>query len=188
MRHSARPIPLRDTPQLYGIVTRILHWGMAALILWQFLGMGLRLIYGRQDWLAPFVGSHAPVGTLLFVLILLRVIWALANRHNRPPHGDGLVGKAAAIGHGLLYLLMLAISSLGLLRAWGSDRPFAPFGIPVFSAKTPEVEWTGALAGAWHGEMAWTLLALIAGHVVMVGVHQAMWRDGTLARMVGRRG
>ena len=32
------------------------------------------------------------------------------------------------------------------------------------------------------------LLLLIAGHVLMVGVHEGMWRDGTLARMAGRRG
>lgn len=188
MRHAAPRVPFRDTPQVYGQVTRILHWTMAALILWQFLGMGLRAVYGRQDWLAPFVGSHAPVGTALFVLVILRALWALANRSNRPAHEGGLLGRAATAGHALLYLLMLVIPGLALLRAWGSDRVFAPFGFQIFSAKTPEVEWTGNLAGALHGELGWFLLALVAGHVLMVGLHQAMWRDGTLARMAGRRG
>lgn len=191
MRHtptSAGRVPLRDTPRVYGIISRALHWTMAALILWQFLGMGLRAIYGRQDWLAFFVGSHQPMGTVLFVLIVVRAVWAVSNRRNRPAHGGGLMGMAATAGHGLLYALMLAIPALGLLRAWGSDRVFAPFGVPIFSAKQPPVEWTGALAGALHGELGWVLLAVIAGHVAMVGVHQAMWRDGTLARMAGRRG
>lgn len=188
MSHAADRVPLRDTPRLYGTVTRALHWAMAALILWQFAGMALREIFGRQPWLSPIVGSHAPVGTILFVLVLLRALWALANRRNRPAHGGGLLGRAAAAGHALLYLLMLAVPALGLLRAWGSDRGFAPFGIPLFAPKSPEVAWTDALAGALHGELAWLLLALIAGHVVMVGIHQAMWRDGTLARMAGRRG
>lgn len=187
MSHAAPRVPLRDTPQLYGTVTRALHWTMAALILWQFAGMGLRAIFGRQPWLSPLVGSHALVGTILFVLVVLRALWALTNRHNRPHHGGGTIGRAAAAGHGLLCLLMLVIPALALLRAWGSDKPFALFGIQIFSAKTPEIEWTGALAGALHGELAWLLLALIAGHVAMVGIHQAMWRDGTLARMAGRR-
>ncbi|WP_374302406.1 cytochrome b [Paracoccus sp. (in: a-proteobacteria)] len=190
MRHTHTPatrVPLRDTPQVYGKISRVLHWTMAVLILWQFFGMGLRAIFGRQDWLAPFVGSHAPVGTVLFVLVILRALWALANRRNRPAHDGGLLGKAATAGHALLYALMLAIPGLALLRAWGSDRAFAPFGFQIFSAKTPEVEWTGNLAGALHGELGWFLLAVIAGHVLMVGVHQAMWRDGTLARMAGRR-
>lgn len=191
MRHADMPVsrvPLRDTPQVYGTVSRLLHWTMAALILWQFLGMGLRAVFGRQDWLAPLVGSHAPVGTILFVLVVLRGAWALWNRRNRPAHGGGWLGRAAGAGHGLLYLLMLAVPALALLRAWGSDRAFAPFGFEVFAARTPPVEWTGALAGALHGELGWFLLALVAGHVLMVGLHQAMWRDGTLARMAGRRG
>lgn len=187
MSHIPLRVPLRDTPHVYGAVTRILHWLMAALILWQFLGMGLRAIYGRQDWLAPFVGSHAPVGAALFVLVILRVLWALANRRTRPAHGDGWQGRAAAAGHALLYLLMLAIPSLGLLRAWGSERGLTLFGAQIFAPKSPPVEWTAALAGALHGELAWLLLAVVAGHVAMVGVHQAMWRDGTLKRMAGRR-
>lgn len=191
MSHTHAPasrVPLRDTPLVYGRVTRALHWTIAGLILWQFLGMGLRAIHGRQDWLGFFVGSHQPVGTVLFVLIVLRAVWALSNRRNRPAHGGGLPGATATAGHALLYLLMIAIPALGLLRAWGSDRVFAPFGFQIFSARTPVVEWTGKLAGALHGELAWLLLAVIAGHVLMVGVHQAMWRDGTLARMAGRRG
>ena len=44
-----------------------------------------------------------------------------------------------------------------------------------------------ATCSVMHGEGAWLLLALIAGHVAMVGLHEA-WRDGTLARMAGGRG
>ena len=43
-----------------------------------------------------------------------------------------------------------------------------------------------APANAAHGLLAWTLLALIAGHVAMVLLHRFLWRDGTLARMAGR--
>lgn len=190
MRHTPTPalrVPLHDTPQVYGKVSRLLHWAMAVLILWQFLGMGLRTIFGRQEWLSPIVSTHAPTGTILFALVILRVLWALANHRNRPAHGEGFVGKAATAGHALLYALMLVIPSLALLRAWGSDRAFAPFGFQIFSAKTPAVEWTGKLAGALHGELGWLLLVMVAGHVVMVGIHQTMWRDGTFARMAGRK-
>ncbi len=65
---------MRDTEAAYGPVTRLLHWGIAALILWQFLGMGLRLIFGRTPLVSFFVGSHQPVGLVLFVLIVARVL------------------------------------------------------------------------------------------------------------------
>lgn len=180
-------IPLRDTPARYGRITRALHWTIAALVLWQFLGMGLRLIFGRRDFVSFFVGTHQPVGTLLFVLILMRLIWALSNRSNRPHHGAGLLGLGARVGHLMLYAAMLFVPSVALLRAYGSDRPFELLGVEVFAARTSPVEWMVNLAGDWHGEVAWVMLALIAGHVVMVGLHEAMWRDGTLSRMAGRR-
>lgn len=187
MINRTSPLPLRDTALVYGRITRLLHWSIAALLMWQFLGMGLRLIFGRQPFVSFFVGSHQAVGTALFGLIVLRVIWALTNRSNRPAHGEGLKGRAAQAGHGLLYALMLIVPGVALLRAWGSDRVFAPFGFQIFAAQEPPVQWTLSLAGALHGELGWVMAVLIAGHVVMVGVHEGMWRDGTLARMAGRR-
>lgn len=180
-------LPLRDTAEAYGLVTRLLHWIIAALILWQFLGMGLKLILGRQPVVGFFVKLHQPVGTAIFILILLRVVWALLNLNNRPNHGRGIIGMAATVGHLLLYLLMLLIPGAALLRAYGSDRPFAPFGFGIFPAQQPEITWMVGVADRLHGEMAWLLGLLILGHVVMVGVHEAMWKDGTFARMTGRR-
>lgn len=180
-------LPWRDTPALYGRVTRLLHWAIAALILWQFVGMGLRELLGRTPVVAVFVGSHQKVGTVLSVLILLRLLWALTNRSNRPAHGGGLVGAAARLGHLALYAVMALVPTAALLRAWGSDKPFAPFGFEIFSAKAPAVGWAVGFGEALHGEAAWLLLALIAGHVLMVAVHQGLWRDGTLSRMAGRQ-
>lgn len=183
----ARAVPLRDTPQLYGKVSRLLHWLMAALILWQLLGMGLRLIFGRQPFVSFFVGSHQMVGTVIFALVVLRVIWALANRGSRPAHGAGLIGIASRLGHLALYLLMFAVPLLAIIRSWGSTRGFAPFGFTIFPPQAEEVVWATSLGSLLHGELAWVMAALIAGHVLMVGVHQAMWRDGTLFKMAGRR-
>lgn len=179
-----RQIPLRDTPDLYGRITRFLHWSMAALILWQLVGMGLKLLLGRHPVASVFVRLHQPIGTILFILILLRIIWAFSNRKNRPAHGHGLIGIAARGGHMLLYLLILLVPSLGLLRAYGSKWGFSPFGFEIFAPKTPEIEWAVNLSNMLHSELAWIMAVMILGHVVMVAVHEAMWKDGTLARML----
>lgn len=186
-RPLAAALPWRDTTQLYGRVTRLLHWSIAALMLWQFTGMGLRLMLGKTPLVGFFVGTHQKVGTVLFVLILLRVVWALANRRHRPDHGAGVLGLAARLGHLALYAVMVLVPALALIRAWGSERAFAPFGFQIFPAQTPEVAWTVTLGDLLHGELAWLMLALIAGHVLMVCLHEGLWRDGTLARMAGRR-
>lgn len=177
----------RDTPQHYGTITRILHWMMAGLILWQILGMTLRLLFGRTPVVAFFVGSHATVGFMLMGLVLLRAAWVFVNRGNRPPHAPGMVGLAARAGHVALYGLMLTIPALALLRAWGNTRPFAVWGIEIFGPREAEIGWAVQVANLLHGELGWLLAALIAGHVLMVAVHEGLWRDGTLAKMAGRR-
>lgn len=181
----SRHLPLYDTPVLYGRITRILHWSIAALIILQFFGMSLKLILGRQPVVGFFVSLHQPVGTILFVLITLRIFWAIINRNNRPAHGHGMIGVASRVGHLLLYLFMLTVPALALLRAYASDKSFAPFGFQIFPAQQPPVAWAESLATQFHGEMAWIMGVMILGHVLMVAVHQAMWRDGTLQRMAG---
>lgn len=179
-------IPLRDTPFVYGRITRLLHWSIAALILWQLAGMGLKLALGRESAVAGFfVGSHQKVGTVVFILILLRVIWSVSNGGNRPPHGPGAVGLAARAGHLALYAVMILVPLVAVLRAYGGTRGFAPFGFTIFPARVEPIHWMVDLGGALHGELGWVLAALIAGHVAMVGIHEGMWRDGTLARMAG---
>ena len=111
-------LPLRDTPRVYGRVTRALHWSIAAMILWQLVGMGLKLWLGRESSIAAtFVGSHQWVGTLVFGLIVVRVIWALINRSHRPAHGHGVIGVAARLGHLALYAAMVIVPLVAILRA-----------------------------------------------------------------------
>lgn len=182
----AQTLTTRDTPARYGHVTRLLHWSMAVLILWQLVSMVLKVTLGKTPLVSFMTGTHQPVGTVLLVLIVLRVIWAVMNRANRPAHGAGTAGQAARLGHFALYALMLIIPASALLRSWGNDRSFAPFGFEIFSAKEVPVEWAVAIGNALHGELGWALLVLVLGHIGMVAVHHHLWRDNTLEKMTGR--
>jgi len=176
---------LRDNPAHFGLVSRVLHWGMALLLLWQYLSMIGRLMFGRGPITGFMVGSHASVGTLLLMLVLLRGAWGFYNWRRRPTHGTHIVGRLAALGHFALYGLMFLVPSLSLIRQFGAERPFAFFGIPVLPGRDQPIEWLVAIGDTLHGEMAWTLSALIVGHIGMVAVHQLVWRDDTLKRMAG---
>ncbi len=174
----------RDDAHRYGLITRALHWAMAAVFAWQFAGMIAKVTVGRTPATAVLVGSHAGVGTILMVLIVLRLAWAWYGRRHRPPHSRDLIGRAAVAGHVALYVLMFAVPLLALLRTYGSGRAFAPFGIPLMDA-SERIEWMMAPANAVHGFLGWTMLALIVGHIGMVIVHRVVWRDGVLERMAG---
>lgn len=178
--------PIRDTSEVYGTMTRHLHWFMAALIIWQFFGMGVKLILGRGEVSGFFVGLHGPTGLVIFLFVIWRLIWAWKNRKNRPSHGAGLMGQAARLGHKALYAFMLAVPVIGLIRAWGSERAFAPFGLPLFPAREVEIAWTKTLGDALHGELAWIWGVVILGHIGMVFVHKHIFKDDTAKRMMAR--
>lgn len=175
----------RDTPAGYGRITRLLHWGIAALFLFQFFGMIFKLVVGRTPTTATLVGLHAPMGTLLFALCVLRLLWWLANLRHRPPHAPGWMGRAALLGHAALYVLMIVVPVLALLRRHGQGNGFEPFGIPLMRQTGIKVEWMIDIANRFHGELSWALLALIGGHVLMALFHQFWLRDGVLTRMLG---
>lgn len=174
-----------DDEYRYGRVTRLLHWGIALLLTWQFAGMAVKLIVGRAPITAFMVGSHKGIGTILMVLILVRALWGLCNMTRRPSHGHGFWGLAAKGGHLVLYGLMLIIPALALLRQYGSGKPLEVFGLTIMKGGGAKIEWMTAPGDAAHGLLAWVLLAAIAGHIVMVLVHRFVWNDGTTRRMIG---
>lgn len=175
----------RDTPTRYGLVTRFLHWGIALLLLWQYAGMLIKITVGRHPVTAFMVGTHKPIGTILMLLIALRALWAFSQWRHRPAHPATWIGKAASAGHALLYALMIYIPAVALLREYGGTRAFTPWGVPLFGERAQEIAWIVAPANASHAVLAWTLLAVILGHVAMVALHHWWWRDDTLARMTG---
>ncbi|MBT9383497.1 cytochrome b [Pseudooceanicola sp. CBS1P-1] len=174
---------LRDRPDRYGLVSRLFHWLLAAMICWQLLGMILKVTLGRVPVAGFFVSHHQQLGSVIFCLVALRLGWALLNRGHRPGHGAGLAGMAARLGQGALYLVMAAVPTIAVLRAWGGTRGFAPFGFEIFAPREVAIGWTRAL-GELHGPLGWALLVLIGGHVAMALLHQHVLRDGTLRRMV----
>lgn len=179
---------IMDSPARYGAVTRFFHWGLALLILWQFFGMVLKNALGRDHALAGAVaGTHGSVGFVIFILVWLRVAWALMNRRNRPGHDGAVPGWAVRFGHMALYGLMLFVPTVAVLRAFGGERPFAVFGLQL-SAGRPEGQGIEVLtsSAALHGEMAWLLGVLIVGHVLMVIFHTAVLKDRSFAKMAAR--
>lgn len=176
---------LSDSPDRYGLVTRVLHWGMALLFAAQFLSAGLRWALPREDPLREaFWSYHANLGMTLFLLVFIRGIWGLANLRQRPGH-SGIMGRAAAAGHLAIYALMVIVPAVRIIAAAGSTRGLSYLGIPIFPARDVEVKWLTALS-EWHGEMGWLLGLLVLGHITLaIGWHGIIKKDGTLKRMTG---
>lgn len=103
------------------------------------------------------------------LLIVIRVIWAIINRNNRPAPDNIFV----TLGHFALYVLMLAVPTIALIRQYGAARgPLEVFGVNVMEGSPEKIEWAVSLGNNFHGELAWALFVLSAGHIVMAIYHQ----------------
>jgi len=174
---------MKDTPQSYGAVSRFLHWLMAAIVLVQFLKFFDRINEG-EHWVGALVKAvHGSFGVIFMGLIIVRILWALAQR-NRPPY-QGTLAAFARVGHWALYACMVLMPLTGILRGVGRGRGVSVFGVQIWSGTGVETQWMRSV-GEWHSAIAWTLLVLVLGHVVMGLYHQYSLRDGTLNRMLGK--
>lgn len=170
-----------DSPDRYGSITRLFHWGMAVLIGWQALKIFDRLDDG-EHWVGEtLVPYHLSIGTLLFVLVVVRIVWVLKQRDNRPSPIP-FMATAARVGHILLYVLMALLPITGVLAVVGGGHGWSAFGVQLV-AKGPEIPWM-SLIGGLHSPLAVMFLALIAGHIGMALYHHFIRNDGLLRRMV----
>ncbi len=175
-------IELNDSKTRYGAISRGLHWAMALAFIWIYSTASAHYLLADSALDEFLWATHKPVGLLLMVLLLVRVVWSLLNRHRRPPS----LNLAATLGHGLLYAGMFAIPFLGLLRQYGSGRAFSAFGLPVMNGfEGAKIQWMTDLGNTFHSLLGWTLLVLIVGHVAALVLHCIKGQGHVLRRMVG---
>ena len=155
---------IKDSPKKYGTISRMFHWIMALLILWQFLSAGAHYFLEDTAIESFFWPSHKPLGVVLLAMVFLRLLWASINLMKRP-HSINLLAK---LGHITLYLLLIFVPITAMIRQYGSGRSFDVLGVPIFSGFDGErIQWMLDMGSDFHGEAGWILLLLIVGHVFM---------------------
>jgi cytochrome b561 len=168
----------------YDGVARTLHWLVVILVLAQFL-LGWTMPEVHHDTLpVGLIAWHLAVGSGLAVVMALRIVWRLT--HAAPPDltSPPLLRRAAAAGHGLLYLLLVAVPLLGWANA--SSRGWAVRAFEVLPL--PALAQTGSKVahamGDIHSALAWVLLVLIVLHVAAALFHRLVLKDRVLQRML----
>lgn len=171
----------RNDPAHFGLVSRLIHWAMAALIL-SLLALGTELAHIKPGlsnlWL---YGLHKTMGLTAFALVALRLVW---HRISPPPAplGGGWEAQAAKAVHRLTYALMVLIPLAGWVyaSATGLDILFADrWVIPPIAPVSPAWEDAAHLA---HKVLTRILMGVLVLHVAGA-LRRAWMRDGTLSRM-----
>jgi cytochrome b561 len=179
-------IKVRNTAERYGIVARVLHWSIGALIVAQLvLGFWTFEFMERTAARSANVNLHKALGVVLLILVLLRVAWRL---HDPAPPLPASVGAqervGARLGHVLLYILMVAMPVLGLLTSDTGGRPTDVFGLFTVPLMVGESEELHEFFESAHKVGAWALGILIVFHVAAAAMHRFVRKDGVTDRML----
>jgi cytochrome b561 len=169
----------------YTSTAKALHWG-TALLIFGLLGLGF---YMADLPLSPYklqlYSWHKWAGVSLWLLVLVRLFWRATHRPPAlPSHMGPLERLAAHAGHGLLYLLLLAIPLSGWLMGSAKGISTVWFGVlplPDLIGKDKEL---GKLLQTLHWMLNMAMVAVLLGHVGAALKHHFINKDDVLRRML----
>lgn len=176
---------LRNSRDAWGSLARFFHWSVALLVLVQVaLGLtasGWRLSPLKLDL---FVW-HKSLGFLILLLVVLRLLWRLANPTPALPEGlSGIERMAARASHGLFYVLLIALPINGWVINSAANVPFSIFWlIPLPSIVAPDRVLAGNAENA-HFVLFSVLTLLVMVHAGAALRHHFVKRDSVLRRML----
>lgn len=168
---------VRPSALVWDLPARVCHWGLA---------LSLSTAWGiafRHDPESEIFKYHLPIGSLALWFAGVRLVLALVGsplsrwrRWHHPPRVIVAYFRAVAAGRpeeppgvnpGTLLYAPLLWGAVGLLVVTG---------------------WTADWVEAWHGRIAWTMVGLVAVHLLGLALHAGRHRAATpLAMVHGRR-
>ena len=180
-------MPLKNTANEWGSVSKTLHWLVVALILaMAWIGLTMGDLPNGPDKIATYA-LHKSIGISILALVVLRLGWRL---YAGAPHAvagtPGWQERIAALTHWALYVLLLAMPISGWVLNSSSGFPLQWFGLvnlPAIAGKNPDLHERAEQA---HELMFWILVTLVLAHAAAAFYHHLFQRDATLARMLPR--
>jgi cytochrome b561 len=162
--------------QPFTLLSRILHWTMAALILVMlFIGIGMVASLSNYHWL---LSIHRPLGILVLALVAVRLVNRLLNPPPPLPIGMPAWQRFAAHGsHVLLYGLMFALPMVGWAMLSAGGYPvllYGPWQLPPIVPKDPALF---ATLRTTHTVLALLLFATFLAHLAAALMHALIFRD-----------
>lgn len=173
----------RNSPEQWGIISRILHWFMAIIIL-GMLGFGF-YIASLPNMPLKFllINIHKATGVVVLGLLAFRLIWRLSQpvpELRRLPQPHRFLAKLSVP---VLYLVsfIMPLSGIIMSQSFGhSVNVYGCFVLPEIVGKNPEF---GRLAAATHQIAGWILVLLISIHILAAFYHQFFRKDYLITRM-----
>lgn len=177
---------IKNTPEHFGIVTKLLHWIIALLII-GLIGLGYWMVDLNyyDKWYNVSLDWHKSLGMIVLGLALVKIAWQF---YTPVPGPVGLhkqwVCVASTVVHLLLLIGMVLIPVTGYLISTSDGKSVDVFNWISVPALISDREDTRDLAIELHFWISYIVAALVIGHIGAALKHQFMDRDGTLSRML----
>jgi cytochrome b561 len=172
-----------STPWRYSTPAIVLHWLLAALIVFMASLGWFMMTVEKQPGGERFFDLHKSVGLIVATLVLLRVLWRMFHRPEPLPAGvPRWQAQLAHLVQWLLYATMVLLPVTGIVGANYSRAGLAFFGtaLPRWGAPARE---TAHQFFEWHEALVWITVALVALHVLAGLKHLLVDRDRVFQRM-----
>jgi cytochrome b561 len=172
----------------YTGTAKTLHWLMALML----LGLLIVGFYMHDLPLSPqklqIYSWHKWAGVSVFLLVWVRLAWRVTHRPPALPDSMPFVMRLMAhVGHGSLYLLMLAIPLSGWLMSSAKGFQTVWFGVLPIPDLVGKDRALGATLQAVHQTLNYLLIVVVAGHVLAALKHHWIDKDNILRRMLPSR-
>lgn len=165
---------------IWDLPTRVLHWLFAAGFLATF---GIAQFAGHRSSLFPF---HMILGISLGTVILMRIVWGVVG--SRYARFGAFLGRLVELPSYLTGALFGGAPRYAGHNPGSAAATFAMLGLGVVVVATGVLIGLGSEAAEEiHGAAAWALAAVVALHVVGVGLHSLRHRENLAAAMLSGR-
>lgn len=172
----------------YGARARMLHWGMALLIIVGLIGVELHELFPKgTDIRAACKTVHFQAGLLVFLLVWVRLYASLTDRAPAivPAMTDTQL-RLTKFVHLALYAGMIVLPVLGVLYLQAAEKPLSFFGLPLPTLIGVNKELASEIKEI-HELIGNSMIVLIVLHAGAALVHHFVQRDNTLSRMLPPR-
>jgi cytochrome b561 len=176
---------IRNTAERFGVMAKTLHWLTLVLLIGAFTLAVSMVNMPFSPRKLEFYSWHKWVGVTIFLVVLLRLAWRLANPLPQPPQGTPLwQRRLAGLSHAALYAILIVMPVTGWIMSSALNLPVVYLGLIHIPSPFGVDRALGETMKVVHLSLAVALLVLVTIHTLAALYHHLILRDDVLRRML----
>ena len=178
-------VPMKNNSQRYGVLTQLLHWSVAIIIITEISLVYIRDYIPETDPLnSLFIYIHKALGVVAIGLGILFVLYHLISiKPESVPGLSSIEKQLSLLARRLLLIMIIVMPISGFLMSIFNARPINMFLFVIPALETRDEFW-GNLFALIHVYVSYLLIAVVALHIAAALRHHFWLHDNVLRRML----